>query len=67
MALPFRSELSLAPLINFWTQASAYSEFGRGPLPGIIREKVREALLAGQRVDGFVLSNAAPSLVLKVK
>ena len=31
------------PLISFWTQVSAYSEFGRGPLPGIIREKVRQA------------------------
>src|SRR5215831_2723288 len=41
--LPFRCELSLAPLITFWTQTSAYSEFGRGPLPGIIREKVRQA------------------------
>jgi GAF domain len=42
-ALPFRIELSLAPLIRFWTQLSAYSEFGRGPLPGIIREKVKQA------------------------
>src|SRR5229473_1968245 len=42
-ALPFRCELSLAPLITFWTQTSAYHEFGRGPLPGIIREKVRQA------------------------
>src|ERR1044071_10084886 len=42
-ALPFRCELSLAPLITFWTQLSAYSEFGRGPLPGIIREKARSA------------------------
>jgi len=42
-ALPFRCELSLAPLITFWTQTSAYREFGRGPLPGIIREKVRQA------------------------
>src|SRR5215831_14559020 len=41
--VPFRCELSLAPLITFWTQLSAYSEFGRGPLPGIIREKVRQA------------------------
>src|SRR5439155_292931 len=31
-ALPFRTELSLAPLIRFWTQLSAYSELGRGPL-----------------------------------
>ena len=42
-ALPFRCELSLAPLITFWTQTSAYSEFGRGPVPGIVREKVRHA------------------------
>jgi hypothetical protein len=42
-ALPFRTELSLAPLIRFWTQLSAYSELGRGPLPGIIREKVKQA------------------------
>src|SRR5262245_10952539 len=42
-ALPFRCELSLAPLITFWTQTSAYSEFGRGPLPGIVREKVKQA------------------------
>ena len=40
-AFPFRCELSLAPLITFWTQTSAYSEFGRGPLPGIVREKVK--------------------------
>jgi GAF domain-containing protein len=40
-AFPFRCELSLAPLVTFWTQTSAYSEFGRGPLPGIVREKVK--------------------------
>src|SRR5262245_54387133 len=40
---PFRCELSLAPLISFWTQLSAYHEFGRGPIPGIVREKAREA------------------------
>src|SRR6267142_2012467 len=40
---PFRCELSLAPLITFWTQLSAYSEFGRGPIPGLVREKAREA------------------------
>ena len=43
MTFPFRCELSLAPLITFWTQVSAYSEFGRGPLPGIIRDRVRQA------------------------
>src|SRR5262245_65971890 len=42
-ALPFRTELSLAPLVRFWTQLSSYSEFGRGPLPEIIREKVKQA------------------------
>src|ERR1043166_5219569 len=41
-ALPFRCELSLAPLITFWTQLSAYHEFGRGPIPGLVREKARE-------------------------
>src|SRR5215510_5623245 len=41
--LPFRTELSLTPLIRFWTQLSAYSELGRGPLPGIIREKIKQA------------------------
>src|SRR5260370_36697744 len=40
---PFRCELSLAPLITFWTQLSAYHEFGRGPIPGLVREKAREA------------------------
>src|SRR5882724_1550886 len=40
---PFKCELSLAPLITFWTQLSAYSEFGRGPIPGLVREKAREA------------------------
>ena len=42
-AFPFRCELSLAALITFWTQLSAYHEIGRGPLPGIVREKVRQA------------------------
>ena len=42
-AFPFRCELSLAPLITFWTQISAYHEFGRGPIPGLVREKAREA------------------------
>src|SRR5262252_4006093 len=40
---PFRSELSLAPLITFWTQLSAYHEFGRGPIPGLVRDKARTA------------------------
>jgi GAF domain-containing protein len=42
-AFPFRCELSLAPLITFWTQLSAYHEFGRGPIPGLVREKARAA------------------------
>src|SRR5499426_3447973 len=42
-ALPFRTELSLAPLIRFWTQLSAYSELGRGPMPAIVREKIKQA------------------------
>jgi hypothetical protein len=54
--LPFRCELSLAPLITFWTQISAYSEVGRGPLPGIIREKARHAPeLAGVIEDVAVI------------
>ena len=48
---PFRCELSLAPLINFWTQTSAYHEFGRGPIPGIVREKAREAPELGGVID----------------
>ena len=40
---PFRCELSLAPLITFWTQFSAYHELGRGPIPGLVREKARAA------------------------
>jgi hypothetical protein len=57
MPFPFRCELSLAPLITFWTQISAYHEFGRGPLPGIVREKVRQApALAGVIDDPAVIS-----------
>src|SRR5215470_9197151 len=40
---PFRCELSLAPLITFWTVTSAYHELGRGPIPGLVREKARTA------------------------
>ena len=55
--LPFRCELSLAPLITFWTQTSAYHEFGRGPLPGIVREKVRHAPeLAGAIEDLSIIA-----------
>src|SRR5499426_1891981 len=50
-ALPFRTELSLAPLIRFWTQLSAYSEFGRGPLPGIIREQIKQAPALSAVID----------------
>src|SRR5262245_2213430 len=42
-AFPFRCELSLAPLITFWTQLSAYHELGRGPIPGLVRERARTA------------------------
>ena len=45
---PFRCELSLAPLITFWTQLSAYHEFGRGPIPGLVREKVKRGARAGR-------------------
>src|SRR5262245_65562656 len=42
-SFPFRCELSLAPLITFWTQLSAYHELGRGPLPGLVRERAGTA------------------------
>jgi GAF domain-containing protein len=51
MSFPFRCELSLAPLITFWTQISAYQEFGRGPLPGIVREKIRQAPQLAGAID----------------
>ena len=41
-SFPFKSELSLAPLIAFWTKNSAYDEFGRGR-SRIVREKVEQA------------------------
>jgi GAF domain len=50
-ALPFRTELSLAPLIRFWTQLSAYSELGRGPLPEIIRERIKQAPELSAAID----------------
>jgi hypothetical protein len=50
-AFPFRCELSLAPLITFWTQLSAYHEFGRGPIPGLVREKARGAPELAERID----------------
>ena len=54
-AFPFRCELSLAPLITFWTQVSAYHEFGRGPLPGIVRERVRQAPALAGVIDDLSL------------
>src|SRR5262245_49272345 len=51
MLFPFRCQLSLAPLITFWTQLSAYHEFGRGPLPGIVREKIRQAPALSGTID----------------
>jgi len=50
-AFPFRCELSLAPLITFWTQLSAYHESGRGPTPGVVREKAREAPELAEVID----------------
>jgi GAF domain-containing protein len=50
-AFPFRCELSLAPLITFWTQLSAYHEFGRGPIPGLVREKARAAPELAEVID----------------
>ncbi len=50
-AFPFRCELSLGPLITFWTQLSAYHEFGRGPIPGLVREKAREAPKLAEVID----------------
>src|SRR5258707_15177650 len=50
---PFKCELSLAPLITFWTQLSAYHEFGRGPIPGLVREKAREAPELAGGIDGL--------------
>jgi hypothetical protein len=50
-AFPFRCELSLAPLISFWTQLSAYHEFGRGPIPGLVREKARAAPALAEAID----------------
>jgi GAF domain-containing protein len=62
-ALPFRTELSLAPLIRFWTQLSAYSELGRGPLPGIIREKVKQAPELSAVIDDLSVIAAHQPLV----
>ena len=54
-AFPFRCELSLAPLITFWTQLSAYHELGRGPVPGLVREKARAAPELGKVIDDLSL------------
>jgi hypothetical protein len=61
--LPFRTELSLAPLIRFWTQLSGYSEFGRGPLPGIIREKVKQAPELSAAIDDLSVIGKHQQLV----
>ena len=50
-AFPFRCELSLTPLITFWTQLSANHEFGRGPIPGLVREKARAAPELAEVID----------------
>jgi inosine-uridine nucleoside N-ribohydrolase len=50
-AFPFRCELSLTPLITFWTQLSAHREFGRGPIPGLVREKARAAPELAEVID----------------
>jgi len=62
-ALPFRTELSLAPLIRFWTQLSAYSELGRGPLPGIVREKIKQAPELSAVIDDVSVIGKHPQLV----
>jgi len=62
-AVPFRTELSLAPLIRFWTQLSAYSELGRGPLPGIVREKIKQAPELSAVIDDVSLIGKHRQLV----
>jgi hypothetical protein len=42
-------------LITFWTQLSAYHEFGRGPIPGLVREKAREAPELAAVIDDLSL------------
>ncbi len=54
-AFPFKCELSLAPLITFWTQFSAYHELGRGPVPGLVREKARAAPELAKVIDDLSL------------
>src|SRR5262244_1733764 len=62
-ALPFRTELSLAPLIRFWTQFAAYSELGRGPLPGIVRERIKQAPELSAVIDDVSLIATHQQLV----
>jgi len=50
---PFRCELGLTPLITFWTPLSAYHEFGRAPIPGLVREKARAAPELAEVIDGL--------------
>jgi hypothetical protein len=38
-------------LITFWTQLSAHHEFGRGPIPGLVREKARAAPELAEVID----------------
>jgi hypothetical protein len=38
-------------LITFWTQLSASHEFGRGPIPGLVREKSRAAPELAEVID----------------
>jgi hypothetical protein len=42
-------------LITFWTQLSAYHELGRGPIPGLVREKARDAPELAAVIDDLSL------------
>jgi hypothetical protein len=42
-------------LITFWTQLSAYHEFGRGPIPDLVREKARAALELAEVIDDLLV------------
>ena len=42
-------------MITFWTQLSAYHEFGRGPIPGLVREKARDAPELAAVIDDLSL------------
>ncbi len=52
-AVPFRREPSLSPSITFWTRLSAYHAIGRGPIPGLVREKARAVPEPAEVVDDF--------------